>query len=447
MHRRPSRIRIRRRSRRSETTETSKGPSQAHRSGVPRGRLGRHHPALTPTSTPAALNRSSPATSGRRRGRRSGSAGRFNLEIGGVIAGDAAAVGDGASAGTVAVSGGSHAVGESAAPGTTLARYDTEIVCLSDASVVAESNAATLTVRVQNEQAIECTIINTCKQELKPVVPVLECVVFKSGVPERAVRGYRNDNAFAAPIPIGSSNSFTPAPEDRGQPTLFEPGRWTGIFALQRRPHAHLDRGRPGRSSVQYVRPLQRNPRTEEVDRPGERSGRLQLLVKRDGARDRRQRQHDRAGHRRSRLRHGQRKRGIRNDPGRLPVDVDCTRTACQSSRSAERRSTERSPTVTWSSAPSPTSACRSLRRLRPTPPAPPGDPVDLAIVKTATPTTVVLGGAITFSSGLARRCLSRPAGRASWRRGSSFPLLRRAAAPRLPGWCRFRARDATGAA
>jgi hypothetical protein len=71
-------------------------------------------------------------------------AGRFNLEIGGVIAGGAAAVGDGGTTGTIAV-------------------------------------------RVQNEQAIECTITNTRKQQPEPVVPVLECVVFNNGLPERAV--------------------------------------------------------------------------------------------------------------------------------------------------------------------------------------------------------------------------------------------------------------------
>ena len=45
--------------------------------------------------------------------------GRFHLEIDGVTAGGATAVGDGGTTGTVAVNPGAHTVGETAAQGTT----------------------------------------------------------------------------------------------------------------------------------------------------------------------------------------------------------------------------------------------------------------------------------------------------------------------------------------
>ena len=61
-------------------------------------------------------------------------------------------------------------------------------------------------------------------------MPVLECVVFRGAAPEQAVWGYRNDNDFPVQVPIGAANEFAPAPADRGQPKLFEPGRWTGTF-------------------------------------------------------------------------------------------------------------------------------------------------------------------------------------------------------------------------
>jgi hypothetical protein len=44
------------------------------------------------------------------------------------------------------------------------------------------------------------------------------------------VWGYRNDNDFAVQLPVGASNGFAPGPPDRGQPTTFEPGAWTGAF-------------------------------------------------------------------------------------------------------------------------------------------------------------------------------------------------------------------------
>lgn len=36
--------------------------------------------------------------------------------------------------------------------------------------------------------------------------------------------GYENGNAVPVMVPVGPSNRFSPAPEDRGQPTVFLPG-------------------------------------------------------------------------------------------------------------------------------------------------------------------------------------------------------------------------------
>ena len=156
--------------------------------------------------------------------------GRFHLEIDGVTAGGATAVGDGGTTGTIAVNPGAHTVGESAAQGTSLADYVVQIVCRSGGKVVAEAASATVSVPVQRDEHVLCTITNTRKSELKPLVPVLECVVFRGAAPEQAVWGYRNDNDFPVQVPIGATNEFAPAPADRGQPKLFEPGRWTGTF-------------------------------------------------------------------------------------------------------------------------------------------------------------------------------------------------------------------------
>jgi hypothetical protein len=327
-------------------------------------------------------------------------AGRFNLEIGGVIAGGGAAVGDGGTTGTIAVSAGPHIVGESAAPGTSLARYDTQIVCLSAGAVVAESNSATLTVRVQNEQAIECTITNTRKQQPKPVVPILECVVFKNGAPERAVWGYRNDNAFPAPIPISSSNSFAPAPADRGQPTLFEPGRWTGIFETPFNGAATLTWTLAGQT-LTASSTSDRCSATLELRKatvPASDPGLFNLLVNgtllASGGN----------GTTTGPISVGVGEGTISElaAPGTNLTDyqstVDCTRNGVPvlsvSGTKADGAVANGDVVVcTFTNQrlaqPPPTP---------PTPPGPPGDQVDLAIVKTATPTTVVLGQNITWT-------------------------------------------------
>ncbi len=57
------------------------------------------------------------------------------------------------------------------------------------------------------------------------VKPVLECVVDNHDGTFTARFGYLNENTVAVTIPVGANNKFTPAPEDRGQTTLFQPGR------------------------------------------------------------------------------------------------------------------------------------------------------------------------------------------------------------------------------
>lgn len=68
-------------------------------------------------------------------------------------------------------------------------------------------------------------------QTLAPVRPVLECVA-KQGNTYTAFFGYQNDNAFERTIAPGASNRFTPAPEDRGQPASFAPGRQRQVFSV-----------------------------------------------------------------------------------------------------------------------------------------------------------------------------------------------------------------------
>jgi predicted extracellular nuclease len=62
------------------------------------------------------------------------------------------------------------------------------------------------------------------------ISPVLECVAYNGGSSYTARFGYKNPNTFPVQILIGPGNNFTPAPPDRGQPTLFAAGRQRFVF-------------------------------------------------------------------------------------------------------------------------------------------------------------------------------------------------------------------------
>ena len=65
----------------------------------------------------------------------------------------------------------------------------------------------------------------TCLPELDKISPILECVVKNNDGSYTAHFGYLNPNNVAIEIPVGANNKFSPAPQDRGQTTTFNPGR------------------------------------------------------------------------------------------------------------------------------------------------------------------------------------------------------------------------------
>jgi hypothetical protein len=120
--------------------------------------------------------------------------GRFNLEIDGVVVSNGP-VGDGGSAGPIAVTTGTHSVGESGAA-TNLSNFVISIVCrtgLGAGPVVSGStNAVSIPVTVGDGEAVVCTITN----ERKPVPPrppepeePLDLVVTKTASPTTVQEG------------------------------------------------------------------------------------------------------------------------------------------------------------------------------------------------------------------------------------------------------------------
>ena len=326
--------------------------------------------------------------------------GRFALEIDGVAVGGATAVGDGGTTGSIAVNAGQHTVGESAAPGTTLAQYDVQIICLSGARARAARETAQVIVSVRKDDALQCTITNTRKQEPKPVTPVLECVVFADGVPDQAVWGYLNPNAFPVEIPLGPTNAFSPAPANRGQPAVFEPGRVVGQLQTPFAGAAALawtlgaETVGAGAGANRCTATVELRKVTEPAGDPGVFNLLVNGRVLASGPNG------TRTGPVTVGVGEGTASEtaGPGTDLADYESRVDCTRNGALAVSVPGTK-------VDGAVANGDVVVCTfTNRRLPtpppppPTPPSPPGGEVDLVVVKTAAPTTVVLGRAITWT-------------------------------------------------
>jgi hypothetical protein len=65
------------------------------------------------------------------------------------------------------------------------------------------------------------------------VKPILECVFPLEEGGYVALFGYENQSKVVVDVPISNDNKITPKPDDRGQPTSFEPGRVVGAFTVE----------------------------------------------------------------------------------------------------------------------------------------------------------------------------------------------------------------------
>ncbi len=160
-----------------------------------------------------------------------GDPGRFNLMIDGETSGTGAAVGNDGTTGTVQIDTGRRTVSETAAPGTSLDDYTTRISCRNGDTLVG-ADGTSLTLSVRRGDAFVCVIENNAKRVAADLRPVLECVLFSDTRPDVAYWGYVNTRDTEITIPRGSQrNRFTPgAPTRPEQPEVFETGRHTGVF-------------------------------------------------------------------------------------------------------------------------------------------------------------------------------------------------------------------------
>ncbi len=64
------------------------------------------------------------------------------------------------------------------------------------------------------------------------LIPLLDCVVDNGDGTYTAYFGYLNLSGTTITLPVGSKNKFEPSPQDRGQPTVFQPGEYHHVFTV-----------------------------------------------------------------------------------------------------------------------------------------------------------------------------------------------------------------------
>ena len=94
---------------------------------------------------------------------------------------------------------------------------------------VLNSSALKWQVQFAGLQVYEANSANNIP-ECKPVIPIIECYELVTSIFKLARIGYYNLNDFRIEIPLGVNNRFSPAPENRGQPSAFLPGRIVNYF-------------------------------------------------------------------------------------------------------------------------------------------------------------------------------------------------------------------------
>jgi hypothetical protein len=80
------------------------------------------------------------------------------------------------------------------------------------------------------------------------VIPILECVQRTGSNTYVARFGYNNSTGAAVTIPVGANNYFAPGNQNRGQTTVFQPGRVVNAFSVT------LTKGNGANLAVWYLR-------------------------------------------------------------------------------------------------------------------------------------------------------------------------------------------------
>lgn len=90
----------------------------------------------------------------------------------------------------------------------------------------------TFTLKAKKNNA-NCEGIRSYTVTIAPTVaPILNCVMKNANGTYTAKFGYDNTTGAAVTIPVGANNYFTPGAQNRGQVTVFQPGRVNNAFSV-----------------------------------------------------------------------------------------------------------------------------------------------------------------------------------------------------------------------
>lgn len=82
---------------------------------------------------------------------------------------------------------------------------------------------------VATTDSLTLNIVSVPPQTLNPI---LDCITQQDDTTYTAWFGYENTDTISITVPVGAQNKFTPEPNDRTQPIVFDPGRKDKIFSI-----------------------------------------------------------------------------------------------------------------------------------------------------------------------------------------------------------------------
>lgn len=133
---------------------------------------------------------------------------------------------------------------DSVGPAETVTATATYTIAVSDVPGPVINNAQAAGRDPAGDAVSSSKATETVTISRDPITPELTCVSDNGDGTYTAFFGYSNPNIYAVTVAEGNDNGFTSPPESRGQPTVFEPGSQTAVFAVKSDGSAlvwHLD--------------------------------------------------------------------------------------------------------------------------------------------------------------------------------------------------------------
>ena len=132
----------------------------------------------------------------------------------------------------------------SVGPGETVTGTATYTIAVADVPGPIVNNAVAAGKDPSGNDVSSSKATETVAITRDPITPELTCVSDNGDGTYTAFFGYTNPNSYAVTVAEGNDNRFTPPPDSRGQPIVFEPGSQTAVLSVVSDGNAlvwHLD--------------------------------------------------------------------------------------------------------------------------------------------------------------------------------------------------------------